>query len=119
MTAPLKAIDGSDDLAALMHDIGRRAKAAARVLALASPEQKDRALTAIAKAIRADAGAIIAANAEDMAEARANGTAASFLDRLELTPKRVEGIAEAIEDDPRDCRSRRQGDREAGRGRTA
>jgi glutamate-5-semialdehyde dehydrogenase len=98
MTAPLKAIDGSDDLAALMHDIGRRAKAAARVLALALPEQKDRALTAIAKAIRADAGAIIAANAEDMAEARANGTAASFLDRLELTPKRVEGIAEAIEE---------------------
>jgi glutamate-5-semialdehyde dehydrogenase len=98
MTAPLKAIDGSDDLAALMHDIGRRAKAAARVLALATATHKDRALTAIAKAIRADAGAIIAANAEDMAEARANGTAASFLDRLELTPKRVEGIAEAIEE---------------------
>jgi glutamate-5-semialdehyde dehydrogenase len=98
MTAPLKAVDGSDDLAALMHDIGRRAKAAARVLALALPEQKDRALTAIAKAIRTDAGAIIAANAEDMAEARANGTATSFLDRLELTPKRVEGIAEAIEE---------------------
>jgi glutamate-5-semialdehyde dehydrogenase len=98
MTAPLKAIDGSDDLAALMHDVGRRAKAAARVLAQASPEQKDRALTAIATAIRADAGAIIAANAEDMAEAGANGTAASFLDRLELNPKRVEGIAEAIEE---------------------
>ena len=73
MTAPLKAIDGTDDLAALMHDIGRRAKAAARVLALAPPEQKDRALAAIAKAIRADAAAIIAANAEDVAEARANG----------------------------------------------
>src|SRR5437868_3536261 len=62
MTAPLKAIDGSDDLAALMNDIGRRAKAAARTLALASPAQKNRALAGIAKAIRADAAAIIAAN---------------------------------------------------------
>jgi glutamate-5-semialdehyde dehydrogenase len=97
MTAPLKAIDGSDDLAALMHDIGRRAKAASRVLAQASPQQKDRALTAIAQAIRADAGAIITANAEDMAEARANGITSAFLDRLELNPKRIDGIAEAID----------------------
>jgi glutamate-5-semialdehyde dehydrogenase len=97
MTAPLKAIDGSDDLAQLMHDIGRRAKAAARVLALATPDQKNRALTAIAKALRADAAAIIAANAEDVAEAKTNGTTAAFLDRLALDPKRVEGMAEAID----------------------
>jgi glutamate-5-semialdehyde dehydrogenase len=97
MTAPLKAIDGTDDLGALMHDIGRRAKVAARVLAQATPEQKDRALAAIAKAIRADAAAIIAANAEDLADARGNGTTAAFLDRLALDPKRVEGIAEAID----------------------
>ena len=97
MTAPLKAIDGSDDLAALMTDIGRRAKAAARVLALASPEQKNRALAGIAKAIRADAAAIIAANAEDLIEARANGATSAFIDRLALDPKRVEGIAEAID----------------------
>jgi glutamate-5-semialdehyde dehydrogenase len=97
MSAPLKAIDGSDNLAALMHDIGRRAKMAARVLAQAGPEQKNRALAAIAKAIRADATTIIGANAEDLAEARANGTNAAFLDRLALDPKRVEGIAEAID----------------------
>ncbi len=97
MTAPLKAIDGSDDLAALMHDIGLRAKAAARVLAQAAPEQKNRALAAIARAIRADAAAIIAANAEDIAEARASGATPAFLDRLALDQKRVEGIAEAIE----------------------
>src|SRR5690242_19554438 len=105
MTAPLKAIDGSDDLAALMIDIGRRAKAAARVLALASPEQKNRALAGIAKAIRADAAAIIAANAEDLIEARANGATNAFIDRLALDPKRVEGIAESLDvireiDDP-------------------
>jgi glutamate-5-semialdehyde dehydrogenase len=97
MTAPLKAIDGTDDLAALMGDIGRRAKAAARVLALAPAEQKARALGAIAKAIRADAAAIIAANAEDVTEARANDITASFLDRLTLNEKRVEGMAEAID----------------------
>jgi glutamate-5-semialdehyde dehydrogenase len=97
MTAPLKAIDGTDDLAALMGDIGRRAKAAARVLALAAAEQKARALGAIAKAIRADAVAIIAANAEDVTDARANGITASFLDRLTLNEKRVEGMAEAID----------------------
>jgi glutamate-5-semialdehyde dehydrogenase len=97
MTAPLKAIDGTDDLAALMGDIGKRAKAAARVLALAPAEQKARALGAIANAIRADAAAIIAANAEDVTEARANGITASFLDRLTLNDKRVEGMAEAID----------------------
>jgi len=96
MTA-LKAIDGTDDLAALMSDIGKRAKAAARVLALAPAEQKDRALSAIAKAIRADAAAIIAANAEDVTEARANGITAAFLDRLTLNDKRVAGMAEAID----------------------
>ena len=97
MTAPLKAIDGTDDLAALMHDIGRRAKAAARVLAQATPEQKNRALAAIAKALRADAAAILAANAEDIAEARTSGMNAAFLDRLGLDQQRVEGIAEAID----------------------
>jgi glutamate-5-semialdehyde dehydrogenase len=97
MTAPLKAIDGTDDLAALMRNIGRRAKAAARALAQAPAEQKDRALAAIAKAIRADADAIIAANAEDVAEARANDISAAFLDRLVLDAKRVESMASAID----------------------
>ena len=53
MTAPLKAIDGNADLPALMTDLAGQARAAARVLALASPEQKNRALEAIERAIRA------------------------------------------------------------------
>jgi glutamate-5-semialdehyde dehydrogenase len=97
MTAPLKAIEGSDDLATLMLDIGRRARAAARVLATTPPGPKNEALAAIARAIRADAPAIIAANAEDMTDARANGANAAFLDRLTLDAKRVEGIALAID----------------------
>ena len=63
MTAPLKAIDGNADLPALMTELATKARAAARVLALASPEQKNRALEAIERAIRTHAAAILAANA--------------------------------------------------------
>ncbi|MGJ4927696.1 glutamate-5-semialdehyde dehydrogenase [Bradyrhizobium sp. HKCCYLS2038] len=96
MTVPLKAIDGSADLPALMNDLAQRARAAARVLSLASAEQKNRALEAMERRIRARADAIIAANAEDVAEAKAAGMAASFLDRLTLTPARVAGMADGI-----------------------
>ncbi|CCD92117.1 gamma-glutamylphosphate reductase [Bradyrhizobium sp. ORS 375] len=96
MTAPLKAIDGSADLPQLMNDLAQRARAAARVLALAPAEQKNRALEAMERLIRARADAIIAANAEDVAEAKAAGMAASFLDRLTLTPARVAGMADGI-----------------------
>src|SRR5450759_4762363 len=85
MTAPLKAIDGNADLPALMTDLAGRARAAARVLALASPEQKNHALEAMERAIRANAAVILAANAEDVAEARADGATAAFIDRLTLT----------------------------------
>jgi glutamate-5-semialdehyde dehydrogenase len=97
MTAPLKAIDGSTDLPTLMNDLATRARAAARVLALAPTAQKDRALDAMARAIRSNAAAILAANAEDVADAKATGTTSAFLDRLTLTPSRVEAMAEGIE----------------------
>ena len=96
MSAPLKAIDGDSDLPALMADLAARARAAARVLALASAEQKDRALGAMEKAIRSNASAILAANAEDVAEARAGGASSAFIDRLTLTAARIEGMAEGI-----------------------
>ncbi|UPJ58544.1 glutamate-5-semialdehyde dehydrogenase [Bradyrhizobium sp. 192] len=97
MAAPLKAVDGNADLQALMSDLGTRARAAARILALAPPEQKNRALEAMERAIRANAAAILAANAEDVTEARASGNAtSSFIDRLTLTPARVESMAEGI-----------------------
>ena len=72
MNAPLKAIDGNDDLPGLMAGLGAQARAAARVLGLASPEQKNRALDAMERAIRANASAILSANAEDVAEVRAD-----------------------------------------------
>jgi glutamate-5-semialdehyde dehydrogenase len=96
MTASLKAIDGSAELTTLMTDLGRQARAAARTLALAPPEQKNRALEAMERAIRAGADKILAANAEDVADAKAAGTTSAFLDRLTLTPARVEAMAEGI-----------------------
>jgi len=96
MTAPLKAIDGNADLATLMNELGTSARAAARVLSLASPEQKNHALAAMERAIRANAAAILSANAEDVAEARASGVTGVFIDRLTLTSARVEAMAEGI-----------------------
>ncbi|KJC42980.1 gamma-glutamyl phosphate reductase [Bradyrhizobium sp. LTSP885] len=96
MTAPLKAIDGNADLSALMSDLAVKARTAARVLALASPEQKNRALAAIERAIRSNARAILAANAEDVAEARAAGMTSAFVDRLTLTQARVDGMADGV-----------------------
>jgi glutamate-5-semialdehyde dehydrogenase len=97
MTAPLKSIEGTGDIAAAMAEIGRKARAAARVLALASTAQKDDALARMAAAIRAQKDRILAANAEDMAEARAAGVTGSFLDRLFMTEGRVSDIAAGIE----------------------
>jgi glutamate-5-semialdehyde dehydrogenase len=97
MTAPLKSIEGSGDIAAAMGEIGRRARAAARVLALASAEQKNRALQLMAAAIRAQVSPILAANTEDVAEARTAGITGAFLDRLALDPARVEAVAEGID----------------------
>ena len=96
MTAPLKAIDGNVDLPALMTDLAARARAAARVLALAAPAQKNRALDAIERAIRAEASAILAANAEDVAEAHAGGASSAFVDRLTLTPARIAAMADGV-----------------------
>src|ERR1700761_4875474 len=96
MTASLKAIDGAADLPSLMADLAARAKAAARVLSLAPAEQKNRALDAMERAIRADAAAILAANAEDVAEARAGGATSAFVDRLTLTQSRIDAMADGI-----------------------
>ena len=97
MTAPLKTIEGSGDIGAIMGEIGRRAKAAARVLALATAEQKNRALAAMGQAIRAAEKAILAANAEDIAEAKAAGATSAFLDRLMLDAKGVVAMADGLE----------------------
>jgi glutamate-5-semialdehyde dehydrogenase len=96
MTSALKAIDGSADLPALMTELVKGARAAARVLALAPPQQKNRALEAIERAIRANAQKILAANAEDVAEVKAGGATSAFVDRLTLTQARVDAMADGV-----------------------
>ncbi|HET7490822.1 MAG TPA: glutamate-5-semialdehyde dehydrogenase [Bradyrhizobium sp.] len=96
MSAPLKAIDGSADLPELMTELANRARQAARVLALASAEQKNRALEAIERAIRANASTILAANAEDVAEVRTAGATSAFIDRLTLTQGRIDAMADGV-----------------------
>ena len=97
MNAPLKAVPSTGSLQTAMRAIGREARAAARILALAEPAQKNRALAAIAKSVRASREAILAANAEDVAEAKSSGATAAFLDRLKLSPAAVEAMAAGVE----------------------
>jgi glutamate-5-semialdehyde dehydrogenase len=96
MTASLKAIDGNGDLPALMNELAAGARAASRVLSLASPEQKNRALKAMERAVRANAAAILAANAEDVADVRSSGATGAFIDRLTLTQARIDAMADGI-----------------------
>jgi glutamate-5-semialdehyde dehydrogenase len=86
------------ELTALMHDMGRHAKQAAAVLALAPRAQKDAALMAAAQALRARSSAILEANALDMQAGRDKGLSAAMLDRLELTPERIDAMARGLED---------------------
>src|SRR5262245_25302362 len=85
-------------LAATMAELGRRARDAAARLALASAETKVAALEAAAAVVRSRQNEILAANAEDVEAAKANGIGAALLDRLALDPKRLDGIAKGLED---------------------
>jgi glutamate-5-semialdehyde dehydrogenase len=85
------------DVAALVRDLGVAARAAARDLARASSETKNRALHAVAAEIRAQGKKILDANAGDVAQARTDGSDAAFIDRLTLTPKLIEQMAAGVE----------------------
>jgi glutamate-5-semialdehyde dehydrogenase len=80
----------------LMADIGRRARAAAHVLAFASTDAKNLALNAAADAVEAERKTILAANAEDCEAARARKISSAFLDRLLLDDERLAGIAAGL-----------------------
>jgi glutamate-5-semialdehyde dehydrogenase len=84
------------DLRREVHDAARRARVAARALALLPTAAKDAALQSAAGAIGAHTEQILAANAEDLDAARAGGTPAAMLDRLALNAKRVDGIAAGL-----------------------
>jgi glutamate-5-semialdehyde dehydrogenase len=79
-----------------VHDAARRARVAARELATLSTDTKNAALHAAADNLLRDEGAILAANAEDLAAAKAAGTPDAMLDRLALNPNRIDGIAAGL-----------------------
>ncbi len=95
-----KAVDGN--AAGLspqaLFRMGRDARLAARAAALAPAKVKNQALRGAAMAIRDCCDAILAANRLDVADARARGAAAAFLDRLTLDPARVEAMARGVEE---------------------
>ena len=87
-----------NETAELMRGIGQAAKAASRRLAIATPEEKNAALLAAAKALRAATPKILAANAQDIDAANAAGRPDAFVDRLLLDETRINGIAVGLEE---------------------
>src|SRR5215213_3222115 len=80
----------------IMAEIGRRARAAARRLGRATDAEKNAALKAMAARIRARSAGVVAANAGDVAEAKAKGQPAAFIDRLALDERRLAAVADAV-----------------------
>ena len=79
-----------------MKDLGQQARAAARAMARADTGQKNAALNAVAELLLERRKTIFAANAADLAAAQENQLAAALLDRLELTPARLEAMADGL-----------------------
>ena len=84
------------ELQSQIHDFGRRARAAARLLRQCPTEQKNRGLLAMADRVVAMQDEILAANARDVEDGKADGLTAAMLDRLTLNPKRLAAMADGI-----------------------
>jgi glutamate-5-semialdehyde dehydrogenase len=87
---------GPDDRAAVIRKVAEAARAAARVVAKATPAQRTAAIAAIATAIEAGVNDILAANARDVAAGEVAGLSAAMIDRLRLDDQRVAGLARAV-----------------------
>lgn len=79
-----------------MQSLGQQARQASRAMAKADTNAKNQALLLIAEAIRRDAVALLAANQQDLATAKANGMEDAMLDRLTLTDKSIANMAEGL-----------------------
>ena len=86
------------ELPALMQNLGRAARAAARQLAAAPTESKNLALRAAAQALRQRSEEILAANARDVSAAEQRGISGALLDRLILDEKRIEAMAQGLDE---------------------
>ncbi len=92
------AVDTGQDLAALVDQIVTRARVASRFMATCPTRRKNNALLCMAASFRGNATLIQAENAKDLEAGRAAGLGQAMLDRLELTDKRIEGMAQAAEE---------------------
>lgn len=86
----------TDDVLAYMQRLGQAAREASRVLARASTAKKNNALLAAASELDAARDSLLQANAKDMAAGRDNGLDDAMLDRLELTPARIDEMIEGL-----------------------
>ncbi|MEL6736318.1 MAG: gamma-glutamyl-phosphate reductase, partial [Pseudomonadota bacterium] len=91
-----KTATSEAEIVSLMQDVGRRAKTASAELAVALAESKQAALFGAAKALRTHSSAILSANAIDMENGRETGLSNAMLDRLLLTPDRIDSMADAV-----------------------
>ncbi|QID18939.1 glutamate-5-semialdehyde dehydrogenase [Nitrogeniibacter mangrovi] len=85
------------DIASYMQTVGQQARAASRVLAAATTDAKNQALSAIASRLRSSKDALLSANAADLAQARDDGLEPALVDRLTLTEKGIEAMAQGLE----------------------
>ena len=81
---------------ATLTELGKRAQAAERALAISDNALRNRALLAMADALEAQSAQIIAANRKDLTAGEANGLSRALLDRLALDEKRIKGVADAM-----------------------
>ena len=80
-----------------MHSLGARARQASQLIASADGKTKNKALNAIADALREAEALIVTANKKDMEAGTASGLSDALLDRLELTPARIESMASGLQ----------------------
>lgn len=86
----------SSNIQAELNEIGKRARAAAVLLARATTEQKTTALKKAAEAMRSQQEALLEANEKDIAFAREKGISDALIDRLLLNPERTQAMAEGL-----------------------
>src|SRR5260370_7298985 len=90
-------MDQKVDIKTAVRELGAAAREAARLMARADTSAKNSALAAIASGIRSDSKKILEANKADVAKAKKDGCDAAFVDRLSLSAKSVEQMAEGVE----------------------
>lgn len=90
-------MDTQSDVKTYMHDVGRRARAASRLMARAATHDKNAALLAIADALQSSKSAVLAANARDVEAGKAGGLDAALLDRLTISEKAFAGMIEGLQ----------------------